>query len=179
MTQLADLESDHSLSAIHVADSIRKNKVPNVRTVLIVLSVRGMALDVASLKQKVQLAYPGTEVYFMTTLGKYLGNSAPTSVDLLIDLSGPGTRQGLFFARRLRRRARVAVGRASSTFRKGAYDRVVEETFNSSKQDILIHEREVQRKVLASAGVAVIQAGDTHADRGKITPMELPPFKRL
>ncbi len=178
-TKLPDPESDHSLSGIQVAEAIRKNRAPNVRTVLFILSVRGMALDIASLKQKTQFAYPGSEVFFMTPVGKYIGNSAPSSVDLLIDLSGPKTRQGLFFARRLRRRARVAVGRASSAFRKAAYDRVADESFDPSKQDVLVHEREIQRKVLALAGVAVIQAGDTHEDRGKITPMELPPFKKL
>lgn len=175
-----DPESQASLEHMTIQEKVITQRVPGVRTVLVVFSSKGMVYDTESLRQKIQFAYAGAEVYFLTPGGKPLGVAAPSRVDLLIDFTGPGERQGLFFARRLRRKARLAVGRDSGLFRKKAYDRVFDEVALASQlsTEQLQKERDVQRRVLESAGVALIPAGDSSPDRGKITPLALPPLSR-
>lgn len=152
-----------------------------MRTVLVVLSAAGMVYDVEALRQKVLLAYPEAAVFFITTVGKPIGPAAPQNVDLLIDFTGPRQRQGLFFPKRFRRCARVAVGRDVGVFRKRIYDRVYDEGRNASKlpADTLARERIVQREVLKLAGIALVQSGDTPPDRGKVIATELPPYSKL
>jgi hypothetical protein len=161
-------------------EKVRANKVNGVKNVLIVISSRGMVFDIESLRQKVLLSYPEAAVFFRTTLGKPIGAIAPEKIDLLIDFTGPGQRQGLFYARKLRRTARVAVGRNAGLFRKKLYDRVYDEKAQlaSLPVDLLKRERLVQRYVLEMAGVAFVPMGDVPPDRGKITPLELPPLAR-
>jgi hypothetical protein len=114
-------------------------------------------------------------------LGKPLGPVAPNKVDLLIDFTGPGQRQWIFRARKLKRMARVSVGRNAGLFRKSIYTKVFDEKAMPVDQplDVLSRERKVQREVLRLAGIAFVQAGDTPPDRGKLTPLELPPMQRL
>ena len=140
-----------------------------------------MVFDVEALRQKVLLSYPDAAVFFLTTLGKPIGSPPPAHVDLLVDFTGPRQRQGFLFAKKLRRTARVTVGRNAGLFRKKIYDRVYDEKANavSLDREVLKRERQVQREVLALAGVAFVPAGDTPPDRGKITPMDLPPFSKL
>jgi hypothetical protein len=177
----ADPESQYFLVRMAEQEQCRTNRVPGVRSVLVVLSAAGMVYDSESLRQKILLSYPDSKVYFMTTQGKAFEGAVPSSVDLLIDLTGPGQRQGWFFCRKLRRMARVAVGRNAGLFRKKIYDRVYDEKALASDlpKELLAREREVQRAIFALAGVAFIPMGDTPMDRGKITPMELPPFAKL
>ncbi len=177
----ADPESTQFLARMAEQERYRNNRHAGVRTVLIVLSAAGMVYDVESLRQKVLLSYPGTTTYFMTTCGKSIGAVAPAHVDLLIDFTGPKQRQGLFFSRKLRRGARLAVGRNAGWFRKSIYDRVFDEKVRAGElpKEMLARERAVQKEVMALAGVAMVPMGDTPPDRGKITPMELPPFAKL
>lgn len=176
-----DPESNLFLSRMAGQEKTKGNRVPGVRTVLVVLSSAGMVFDVEALRQKVLLSYPDAAVFFMTTLGKSIGSPPPAHVDLLVDFTGPRQRQGLFFAKKLRRMARVTVGRNAGLFRKNIYDRVFDEKSKTSNlpREVLDRERQVQKEVLGLAGVAFVPAGDTPPDRGKITPMELPPFSKL
>jgi hypothetical protein len=174
-----DSESQTFLTHIEEERRARANQFSGVKTVLVVLSSKGMVYDVESLRQKIMLAYPNAAVFFLNTLGKPLGAQAPSRVDLLIDFTGPGERQGLFFARKLRRMARYAVGRNAGLFRKRIFDRVVDEKSRTLPQEMLERERLIQREVLHLAGVPFAPMGDTPPDRGKVTPLELPPMRRL
>lgn len=178
-----DPESQSFLSIMGEQEKIRSQRIPGVRTVLVVLSAAGMVYDIEALRQKILLAYPEAAVFFLTTLGKPIGAAAPRQVDLLIDFTGPRQRQGIFFAKELRRHARVAIGRNSGLFRKRIYDRVFDEKSEEHKarlsRDVLTREREVQREILSLAGVAFVQAGDTPPDRGKSIALELPAMTRM
>lgn len=176
-----DPETERSLAELVQKEQGKTKRVDGVRTVLIVLSARGMVLDVESMRQKVSLVYPDAAVFIETTMGSALGVPAPEKVDLLIDLTGPGQRQGLFYARKLRRIARYAVGRNAGLFRKKIYDRLIDEKARKGEfpEDLLAREREVQKQVLALVGVAVFPMGDTPADRGKTIALELPPYQKL
>jgi hypothetical protein len=176
-----DVESEQFLKLLAEQEKIKSNRVPGVRTVLVVLSSRGMVYDTESLRQKVLLAYPEAAVFFRTTGGKSIGLAAPGRVDLLIDFTGPRQRQGLFYSRRLRSIARVAVGRNAGLFRKRLYDRVFDEKAPNADMpsELLERERWVQRQVLALAGIPLSQMGDTPPDRGQSIALELPALKRL
>jgi hypothetical protein len=171
-----DPESQAFMRTMADQEKVRSNRVNNVRTVLVVLSSAGIVFDIESLRQKILLSYPEAAVFFRTTLGKAVGSVAPDRVDLLIDFTGPRQRQGIFYARKLRRMSRFAVGRDAGFFRKGLYDRVFDEHANASSlpAEKLTRERVVQREILGLVGVAFVQAGDSAPDRGKITPLELP-----
>ena len=177
-----DAQSETFLSALLQQEKTLANRVPGVRTVLVVLSSNGMFFDMESLKQKVLLAYPEAAVFFRTTSGKAVGVATPSRVDLLIDFTGPGSRQGLFYARKLRSLARLAVGRNAGLFRKKIYDRTVEEKGVALAQlpkDSLDRERMLQRQVLELAGVVMVAMGDLPADRSQSIALELPAMKRL
>jgi hypothetical protein len=175
-----DPESKAFFERMAEYEKVRANKVNGVRTVLVVLSSRGVVYDIESLRQKILLSYPEAAVFFLTTLGKPIGANAPERVDLLVDFTGPRQRQGLFYARKLRKLARVAVGRDAGFFRKKLYDRVFDEKSNSKlPTDPLKRERIVQRQVLEMAGVAFVPMGDVPPDRGKLTPLELPPLAKV
>ncbi|MBU6376550.1 MAG: hypothetical protein KGQ59_11180, partial [Bdellovibrionales bacterium] len=100
--------------------------------------------------------------------------------DLVVDFTGPGQRQGWFFARRLRRMARFAVGRNAGLFRKRIYDRIFDEKARENSRlrvmGTLQREREVQRMVLALAGVASMPHSESGADRSGHIALELPPL---
>jgi len=178
---VCDPESEHFLQLMAEQQLVRANLVPGVRKVLVVISSKGMVFDLESMRQKISLAYPEAAIFFQTGLGKCMGPMAPNKVDLLIDFTGPGQRQWILRARTLRRLARVAVGRNAGLFRKKIYDKVFDEKNMETEQplDVLRRERKVQREVFRLAGVAFVQAGDALPDRGKITPLELPPMQRL
>lgn len=177
----SDEESRKFLSLMTEQDRIRGQRLPGIRTVLVVLSAAGMVYDMEALQQKILLSYPEAVTFFVTTNGKPLGVSAPKQIDLLIDFTGPRQRQSLFFAKRLRRMARIAIGRNAGLFRKRLYDRTFDEKAlraqlpgeHSSK------ERKVQREVLALAGIPFSQTGDTPADRGLTIALDLPPMRNI
>lgn len=175
-----DGESLQFLNIMGESEKVRGNRIPGVKVVLVVLSSRGMVFDVEALRQKVMLTYPEAAVFFHTTDGKSIGSPAPQQVDLLIDFTGPGQRQGLFQAKKLRRMARVAVGRNAGLFRKRIYDRVFDEKVHAPQMpaELLARERHVQKHVLSLAGVAFVQAGDTLPDRSKSIALELPLMSR-
>lgn len=180
-TQPLDVESQDLLKILEEQERIKSNRIPGVRTVLVVLSARGVVFDVEALRQKILLAYPDAVVFFRTTSGKSWGAASPDRVDLLIDFTGPGQRQGIFYSRRLRSMARVAVGRNAGFFRKGSYDRVVDEKARAAQlpSDLLARERAVQREVLGLAGVPLALMGDTGADLSHTIALNLPSFKKL
>lgn len=176
--------SDPLFDLLGEADSLKSKRVPGVKTVLIVLSSSAVVYDRESLRQKVLAAYPGATVFFTTQSSKSVGAEAPRKVDLLIDLTGPGAREGLFAARRLRARTRVAIGRNAGLFRKRLYDRVVDEKADQKAKtarfpaESVARERAVQREVLSLAGIALVPYGDTPEDEGKTIALSLPPLAR-
>lgn len=173
-----DSESLSSLSQLATQDQIRAYRVPGVRTVLVVLSAAGIVYDIESMRQKILLAYPQAVVFFVNTVGKAVGAAAPHQVDLLIDFTGPGQRQGILMAKKFRRMARIAVGRNAGLFRKRIYDRVFDEKAQSSSlpADVLRRERVVQKQVLALGGVPMVSVGEALPDRSKSIALELPPM---
>lgn len=176
----SDSESTEMLKSLSREEGARVDRVPGVRTILVVLSAKGMSFDVEALRQKILLSYPDGMVSYMTPNGKALGTPVPQRVDLLIDFIGPRERQKLFLAKKLRSMARVAVGRNAGMFRRRIYDRIFDEkTANSLPSDLIERERVIQRALLHLAGVAVVQYGDTLPDRGKTIARELPPMQKI
>jgi hypothetical protein len=161
-------------------ENILARRLADVKFILLVLSARGMVFDLEALRQKIRLSYPDAALFFQNTMGKAIGLEPPHKVDLLIDFTGPGQRQSWLYARKLRRRARVAVGRNAGLFRKRIYDRVFDEILNDAQvpQEMLQRERFVQKKVLNLAGIAIFQTGETPPDRGKTIALELPGMSR-
>ena len=176
-----DSESQAFLTIMGEQERLRNQRIPGVRSVLVVLSSAGMVFDLDSLRQKIKLGYPEATVYFMNTQGQAVDTLLPSHIDLLIDFTGPKSRQGVFFAKRLRRMARVAVGRNVGLFRKRIYDRVLNEKADSKQTstDSLERERKTQRNVMALAGIAFVQSGDTPLDRAKTIALELPPMSHM
>jgi hypothetical protein len=178
-----DPESVELLSQIRKQEKVKTNRIAGVRTALVILSSKGMVFDSHSLRHEVRQAYPDAAVFFKTPLNVAIGGHAPAHVDLLIDLTGPGERTSFFFARKLRRSARVAVGRNSGLFsiRKRIYDRIYDEKTNAGQLpgETLDRERFVQKQVLDLAGIGASFSGETHADLGKSIALELPPMKKL
>lgn len=175
-----DPETKSLISTLAQLEAVRSNRVAGVRTVLILLSSRGMVFDLDSIRQKILLTYPDAAVFFRTTQGKSMGMSAPLHLDLLIDFTGPGQRQGLFAAKKLRRMARVAVGRNAGLFRRRIYDRVYDEKARARElpADLLERERLVQKEVLALAGVPLAIQGEALPDRADSIALDLPLLSR-
>ena len=174
-------ESKSYLAQLDKRELTKANRIPGVQKVLLVLSSDGLVFDTESLRQTVLLAYPEAAVFFRTTAGKALGVEAPKQVDLLIDLTGPGQRSPLFYAYKLKGMARFSVGRNAGFLRRRIYDRVFDEKAILSKlsKNTLDREREVQREVLALAGVATAPMGHATPDRGKEIALDLPPLSRV
>ncbi|MBC7692077.1 MAG: hypothetical protein H7222_09925 [Methylotenera sp.] len=175
-----DAQSEGFLNLLSQEQLVRTHKVPGVKSVLVVLSSRGMVFDTESLRQKVLLTYPEAKVYFLTTIGKAIGTPVPKQVDLLIDFTGPGQRQGWFYARKLRSMARVAIGRNAGLFRAKIYDQCFDDKakLKDLPRDLLGRERLVQKQVLAMAGIPMAQHGDLTPDTGKTIALDLPSLKR-
>lgn len=180
-SQDLDHQSEGLLSLLAEQERVKANRVPGVRTALVVLSSKWMPFDTEALRQKIHLAYPESTVFFLTTLGKPVGAQAPKQVDLLIDFTGPGQRQGWFYARSLRRKARVAVGRNAGLFRSRIYDRVVDEKAKRAElpSDSYLREKQVQKLVLELSGVSTAPLGETPPDRSKSIALELPPLAKI
>ncbi|MFZ9596060.1 MAG: hypothetical protein ACO3A2_08285 [Bdellovibrionia bacterium] len=181
LKELMDPESQEFLKRMTEQEQFLANRIPGVKFVLIVLSARGMVYDLESLRQKVLISYPDAAVFFQNTMGKPIGFDSPQKVDLLIDLTGPGQRQGWFYSKKLRKMARFAVGRNAGWFRKKIYDRVYDEIQNAAEvpSEMLQRERFVQKKVLNLAGVSFFHSGEALSDRGKSIALELPAMARF
>jgi hypothetical protein len=175
-----DSDSQTYLSSLNERERVKASRLTGVQKVLVVLSSKGMVFDTESLRQKILLAYPEAAVFFRTTSGKPIGVISPKQVDLLIDLTGPGQRSPLAYALKLSRMARFSVGRSAGLFRKRVYDRVYDEKDPTVRlpKDLLESERQVQKEVLALAGVAFVPAGFAEPDLGKVIALELPPLSR-
>jgi hypothetical protein len=177
-----DLESTSTLQQLLEEEAIRKNRVENVRTILVILSGRSVAFDDAALRQKILLTYPDAKTYFMTTEAYPLGEKLPKSakIDLLIDFTGPGHRHKWFWARKLRSLSRVCIGRPAGLFREFIYDRLFDESKHPElANDVNEREREAQRQVLALAGVPVSHQGNMKRDQSYTIASRLPPLKKL
>jgi hypothetical protein len=150
----------------------------HVQSVLVVLSSRALAFDQSGLRKLITYTYPGAAVFFVSTSGDPVGVEGPHKVDLILDFSEPGARQGFFFASKMRSRAKHAVGRHTGWFfRKKKYDRVYDEKNDAARPvDYLESERWTQKKVLELAGVRVVQQGGLTPDRSKEIASELPPL---
>lgn len=175
-------DSNYYLSLLAEQERLAAKRVAGVRTVLVVLSAAGMAYDVEGFRQKIVAAYPDAAVFFVTTRLKALGTPMPSSVDLLLDLTGPRQRQHILAAKRLRRLARLTIGRNAGLFRRRIYDRVFDEKSATHAHlatlGTLAREREVQKQVLALAGIALAPHAVSAADRGQSIALELPPLNR-
>ena len=158
---------------------IKQNQMERVETVLVVLSAKAIVYDMAVLRQKIRMAYLQSMVFFRTTSGAPIGPTPQQEqVDLLIDLTAPGSRQGVFLAKKFRRSARFAVGRNVGFFRKRIYDRVFDEKshLKDLPQDSIDREAIVQAKILALAGIAMVPTSKTTEDRAHTIALELPPL---
>ncbi len=167
---VSDNETNSALQGMMEDEAIRENRIENVRTLLVILSGRSIVYDDASLRQKISLTYPDAEIYFMTTEAFSMGKKLPSNakIDLLIDFTGPGHRHKWFWARALRGRSRVCVGRTAGFFREFIYDRVFkEEGLKGLPTTVIDKERFVQREVLALAGVPLSQNGNLGLDLQK------------
>jgi len=164
-----DPDSSGLLKKLSEEERIRVNRIPGVRTVLVVLSSAGMVFDTDSLRQKILFSYLDATVFFLNTDGSSIGAPAPHNVDLIIDLTPPGARQSLFFAKTLRRRARKIIGRQAGWFRRRIYDRVFDPkgSADAIPTDLLARERFIQKRVLGLAGVVFSGTGDTPADQSR------------
>lgn len=171
-----DQESVQSLTSLDEIEEILKNQFSGVRTVLVVMSAAAIVYDIDSLRQHILAAYSDAATFFRTTQGKPLGVSSPQSVDLLVDLTGPGQRQGIFYAKKMRKISKYAVGRNAGFFRRKIYDRIFDEKASDVKlpMDVLERERFVQRKVFALAGVPLLPAGATTPDLSREIALSLP-----
>ncbi|MBC7397403.1 MAG: hypothetical protein H7333_08165 [Bdellovibrionales bacterium] len=148
-----------------------------VKSVLVVLSSRAMLFDPSGLRNLISHAYPGAAVFFISTSGDPVGVEGPRNVDLILDFTEPGARQGFWFAFRLRGRGTHVVGRSGAYFRK-RYDRLLnEKTDDSLPKDYLERERIIQRKMLELAGIQVVKQGGLTQDRSKDIASQLPPLQ--
>lgn len=152
---------------------------PNVRSVLVVLSSRSMAFDLSALRNFISYTYTGTAVFFVSCSGQPVGVTAPAQVDLVIDFTRKGSRQPWFFALKMRRRSRFAVGRETGgVFGRQKYDRIYREEADSNlPTDYLDRERVVQRRVLELSGVEIVKQGGVTADLSKEIAQSLPPMQ--
>jgi hypothetical protein len=86
--------SDFYLSLLAEQERLRVHRIAGARTILMVLSSHGMAYDLDGLRSRIHGAYPEAAVFFMTTKGKPMGTAVQGHVDLVIDFTGPGQKQG-------------------------------------------------------------------------------------
>lgn len=173
-----DPETLASLRRMEENESIHRHRLTGVRSVLVILSSAAMVYDVDALRQKITAAYPNASVFFWTTSGHAYGDHPPSKLDLIIDFSPPGVRQGLFFSRKVRRRGKTVVGRNAGLFRKSSYDMIYDERSKqvTVPQDRFHRERWVQKEVLALAGVSMVETGNPTVDLAKVIALELPPL---
>jgi len=176
-TSVDDVETLHHLQTLGIEERIRNNRIENVKTILVILSSRAVAFDIDSLKQKIRMTYPGAKVYFESTQAYPVGERAPKKLDLVIDFTGPLQRHKWFYARQLRSRARVLVGRNAWFLREHLYDRIYKEQAHDLPADLLEREKFVQKEVLELAGVPVSTQGILGPDLGKKIALTLPPLK--
>lgn len=174
LTSSDDVESLQHLQTLGVEERIRKNRIENVKTVLVIFSSRSVAFDIDSLKQKIKMTYPEAKVYFESTQAYSIGEKAPEKLDLVIDFTGPLQRHKWFYSRQLRSRARVTVGRNAWFFREHIYDRIFDEKTHDLPRDLLDREKFVQKEVLELAGVPISSQGTLGPDLSKKIALKLP-----
>ncbi len=178
--QHMDHDSELSLQRLSYEANILKNRMSNVKTVLVVLSARALAFDRESLRSKIVNAYPGAKIFFVSTQAKAMGEEAPEQIDLVIDFTGPGQRHKWFFARSLRSRAKYLIGRNAGFFRAFSYDQIFDESKEDNVPKDPVHrERFVQTAILERVGVPVAQRGALLEDISHDIALELPRLKKV
>lgn len=179
--QPSESSSEFYLQLLQEQEKIKKNRVPGVKTVLVVLSYKGITYDRDALKQKIHMSYPESTVFFCTTNGKPVGPNFPEVVDLVIDFTPGGSWRNLFMPRKFKHMAKTIVGRNTGLFRTRSYDRVFDEIKDSHVNTLvgLHREQEVQKKVLELAGIAMIPIGETPRTVERELPLKLPSMKNL
>ena len=175
-----DPDSQNSLRHLEELNRVRKTVIPSVNSILIILSAKGMVYDREVIRLKIKMAYPTAAVFFWSTDGSPIGEKCPSKVDLAFDLTGPGQRQSLFFAYRVKSTARFVVGRKAGFFRKRIYDRVFEEAKVSQNAlvDPFEAEKKTQTEVFSLAGIALGATAGPGPDLGKKIALKLPPLVR-
>lgn len=173
-----DEESKELLRRIEQTELARARRIAGVRSVLIVLPSFGLVFDADSIRRKILHSYPDATVFFLNTNGTALGAPPPENVDLLIDLTGPGHRQALGLARKLRRMSRVAVGRKTGLLKSRIYDSIYDESAEDPHLTPAMKELCIQKKVFGLAGVVISLSGDPLPDKSAMIPRELPPLLR-
>lgn len=168
-THPIDPISEQLLQKINEEQRVRANRIPGVRTVLVVLSPTGMVYDTEALKHKLMESYPECAVFFEDSMGFSLGAAAPQQIDLLIDFTPPDYPGGILRTRRLRRIARVAIGRNAGLLRKRLFDRVLDEKAKNlgAPEDKMLRERFIQKRIMGMAGVVFSHSGETPIDHSK------------
>jgi hypothetical protein len=152
---------------------------PNVKSVLVVLSSKSMAFDLPALRNFITHSYSGSAVFFISTSGDSIGVSGPSKVDLVIDFTQPGSRQGMFFASQMKRRGTHTVGRKTGGFfNRNGYTRIFDEAKDVSlPKDYMDRERVIQRKILELSGIEIVRQGGVTADHSKDIALTLPPMQ--
>ncbi|MBU6375855.1 MAG: hypothetical protein KGQ59_07665, partial [Bdellovibrionales bacterium] len=69
-------DSEFYLSTLAEQERLQTYRFAGVRTILVVLSSAGMAVDLDGLRSRIHAAYPDAAVFFVTTRGKTLGASS-------------------------------------------------------------------------------------------------------
>lgn len=171
-----DPQSESFLAQLEAQNRIKANRLEDVRSVLVVFSSKAVVFDKEALKQKIIWAYPEAKIYFMNPVGKPIGEKPPSRVDLVLDFTSPRQHGAWFLSKRMSRIGRVTVGRNAGLFRKGDYDRIVDEKAKGAKlpKDLLDRERYVQKEVLSLAGIPLAQMGEPPPDFGQSIALKLP-----
>jgi hypothetical protein len=149
-----------------------------IKTILVVLSSKAMAIDIPGLRNLLVRAYPRSAVFFISTSGQPVGNMAPSEVDLVIDFTPPSARQSMLFARQMHAKSKFTVGRETGWFyRKKFYSRVYSAISDQKSgrvpTDYLASEAFYQKKVLELAGVEILNEGGVVPDRSKDIALDL------
>jgi hypothetical protein len=132
-----------------------------------------MVYDASALRALINHSYPKAAIFFKNASGKAFGPECPVKIDLLIDLTGPKTKQPLWLPWRLSKMSRYTVGRKVGFFRKMKYHVLV--AASKETLDWFDQERFEQQHVLIKAGVKIRVQGSPPADFSKTLPLTLPP----
>lgn len=172
-TNPEEVGSSFYLKTLEERRAVEKNKFENIKNILVVLSAGGMVFDVNALRLHIKNTYPQAVVFFQTTAGTILSPKTPDhpkdNYDLLIDLTGPRQKQGIFYSKKLKKISRFQVGRNAGFFRKNIYTRIFDEKpiMSQLPKEIFERERIVQKEVLSLAGIALMPASTITADLAK------------
>lgn len=168
-----DSNTQRALRALLKRRELEKERFTGVKSILVVLSGRSMAFDFDSMRLYISLAYPGSDISFASTSGKAMFGEKIGSVDLLLDLSGPGTMQSFLFPLGMKRKSKHQVGRAFGLLRARLYERLVSESDPAIPKDLMEREFFQQKKVFELAGVSFLPKSASARDASHTIAQEL------